>query len=552
MTERHDIEAALARCEDEPIHIPGSIQPHGYLLCLTPHELKVVQISQNVGDLLKRPPEAILGQSLATLGSPALAAAITSALSVSTLAEINPLRVDVNDQRYDGILSRSDGLVVLELEPHQATDGLGRAFSRAMRLLQAVDDIETLKEIVVEEVRRLTGYDRVMLYRFAPSGYGEVWAEAKDDALEPFLGLRYPASDIPQQARELYRRNWVRIIPDARYVPSPLVPANRRDTGQPLDLSPTVLRSVSPVHCEYMNNMGVRGSMSISLLRRHELWGLISCNHTEPKFVPYEVRAACQTIGRLLSVQIDAFEERARSRTREERRPLQDRLSTAADAAAGSVTLAVLQNAADLLALTAACGAAVIIGDEVTAIGDCPPRATILELGQLIARQHEGAGIFATSSAGTIPEHDLQHPAATGILAAWLPRPDNNMILWFRPELVTTVRWAGDPRKAEPSGLSAARLSPRKSFAAWQEQERGNALPWTPADIEAAEELRRRLIEIDLAHQVLRERAAVQARDDLLAVVSHDLRSPLTAISLQASMMKRDLITQSPESTQRT
>lgn len=551
MTDEDSLDKALARCEDEPIHIPGSIQPHGYLLVLRESDLSVVNTSANVAELLTTDVAAILGKPLARHFGDDFAQSVAGALSQELLVDANPAALSVRGRAFNGVLTRVQGLVLLELEPRDTSSGTGRTLARAIRRLQAASDLNALKQLAVAEIRNLTGYDRVMLYRFGPTGEGEVWAEATAPDLDPFLGLHFPATDIPKQARELYRKNWIRIIPDSSYTPVPIIPDTHPETDKPLNLSFSLLRSVSPIHLEYMRNMGLGASMSISLLQGSELWGLISCGHTQPKFTAYEVREACQTIGQILSIQIDAFEQRAKSDSLEKRRPICKRLADVASSAADSTLLALAQRPSDLLALPEATGTAIVVGQQVIAIGDCPPHEAILELSRKLFAQDPSEGLFACDHAHGLGLSDEVKHAVSGSLAIWLPRSDVNMIIWFRPERVQTVNWAGDPNKAAQPQQGPQRLSPRKSFELWKQQVRGRAKQWSATDVEVAAELRRALVEIDLGRQVEAQKAAVQARDDLVAVVSHDLRSPLTTISLQAAMVKRDLLRDGSDSTAR-
>ena len=378
-----------------------------------------------------------------------------------------------------------------------------------------------------------------MFYRFHEDGHGSVDAEAKESALEPYLGLHYPASDIPAQARQLYLKNWLRLIFDARATPARIVPTLRADTGGPLDLSFSVLRSVSPIHLEYMANMGVRASMSISLIVRDRLWGLISClNHTGPRRVPQEMRAACEFLGRLTSLQIAALEDRELLALRASRRATEDALAEAMRESTDdeSVLAALLAHPRELMGLVAAEGAAVVSAGEPVTCGRTPPPELIQEIAAWVG-EREGFRPFSTASLGALfPRAQEASDVASGLLTFALPGAPQRRLLWFRPEIIKTVSWGGDPTKPVAAD-SGERLRPRHSFAVWREEVRLHSHPWTASDLEAADELQRRAIEVDLERRLLSEQRAVRARDDLIAVVSHDLRSPLSAILLQAEVM---------------
>jgi light-regulated signal transduction histidine kinase (bacteriophytochrome) len=388
-------------------------------------------------------------------------------------------------------------------------------------------------------MRRVTGFERVLFYRFHEDGHGSVDGEAKEPALEPYLGLHYPASDIPAQARELYRRNWLRLIFDASAKPARVVPTLRVDTGGPLDLSFSVLRSVSPIHLQYMANMGVRASMSISLIVRDRLWGLISClNHTSPRRVSQEMRMACEFLGRLTSLQIAALEDRDQLAGRASRRATEDELARAMRESApdDNVLEVLLTRPKELMGMVGADGVALVSGGEIRTAGRTPLPALVQDIASWV-EDKEGSRPFATASLGAVfPQAREASDVASGLLTFALPGAPQRRLLWFRPEFIQTVSWGGDPNKPFAAD-SGDRLRPRHSFALWREEVKLRSHPWTASNLEAADELRRRVIEVDIGRRFLGEQRAVRARDDLLAVVSHDLRSPLSGVLLQTEVM---------------
>ena len=260
MTASREREVDLSTCDREPIHVPGAIQPHGVLFALSMPGLTVTQVSESVVHHLGVGVDDVLGRPLTGVLTRASAERVAAVLAHGSWRDENPLRVTAHDTEHDGILHEHDGVAILELEPARAEAGSARTHRPLLAAIQRAGTLEELSAIVVDAVKRLSKFERVMLYRFADDGSGSVDAEAKEAALEPYLGLRYPASDIPRQARELYLKSWLRIIPDRQYVPSRLVPSLRPDTGRPLDLTFSVLRSVSPIHLQYMANMGVHAS----------------------------------------------------------------------------------------------------------------------------------------------------------------------------------------------------------------------------------------------------------------------------------------------------
>jgi light-regulated signal transduction histidine kinase (bacteriophytochrome) len=534
----------LTDCDREPIHIPGTIQPYGVLLVLNESALTVAQVSENVGDQFPLGVEEVLGQPLSKLIDRASADQIREALREKRWYETNPFHIKTHGKQFDGIVHRHKGAAILELEPNPeplSATPMPHPFRPALMRIQRVNALAELAEVVVHEMQRVTGFERVMLYRFHEDGHGSVDAEAKEPGLEPYLGLHYPASDIPAQARQLYLENWLRLIVDARATPARIIPDLRADTGEPLDLTFSVLRSVSPVHLEYMENMGVRASMSISLIVRNRLWGLISClNHSGPRRIHHEMRSACEFLGRLISLQIDALEDRELLALRASRRATEEVLGEAMceSVAEESVLAVLLAHSKDLMGLVSASGAAWVSAGELVTCGRTPPPPLIHEIAAWVD-QREASRPFSTASLGALfPAALPASDVASGLLTFALPGTPSRRLLWFRPEIIKTVNWGGDPTKPVAAD-SGERLRPRRSFALWREEVRFHSRPWTASDLEAADELRRRAIEVDLERRLLSEQRAVRARDDLIAVVSHDLRNPLSAILIQAQLMLR-------------
>ncbi|MBD8574450.1 GAF domain-containing protein [Pseudomonas syringae] len=548
----------LANCASEPIQYPGAIQPHGVLLTLSEPDLKLLQVSANIETLFGLQPAQVLGQPLACLLGQAQAASIALACATESWVDAPPLLIDVRDHAFEALLHRHQGVLVLELErqdlPVMPVDDkvASRHLGRILRNLQAAQSLPALYEACVQEIQRLTGYDRVLIYRFEAQGHGQVIAEASSPAMELYNGLFFPASDIPEQARELYRRNWLRIIPDADYTAVELVPSLRPDTGQPLDMSFATLRSVSPVHCEYMRNMGVRSSMSVSLLKDDRLWGLITCGHRTPLYVPHELRIACQTLGQVLSLQISAMEALEVSRQREAKLQTLARLGAAMAEAQDTVFAGLIAQPQALMELVDASGVAIIEGSTLHRHGNCPEpgqvralHAWIMAQGEPVFASHHLSGVYA-------PAVDYQKDAS-GVLAMSLPKPVDNGVLWFRREVKESIQWSGNPEK--PLDMSdtegTLRLRPRTSFEIWKVEVAGIATPWSHGDLFAARDLRRSALENDLARQVVREQQAVRARDDLVAVVSHDLRSPMTVISMLCGMMQKSFSSEGPHTSRR-
>ncbi len=386
-----------------------------------------------------------------------------------------------------------------------------------------------------------------MVYRFDRDGAGTVIAEARTADLEPFLGLHYPASDIPKQAKYLYTLNFLRLIPDATYEPVGLIPQLNPLTNKPLDMSRSVLRSVSPLHTEYLQNMGVAASMSISLLKNKQLWGLIACHHNRPKKVPYEIRTVCEFIGQIASFELAAREENQDFDYKMKLKSIQSQfvetISQAED-----LTTGLTQNPQQLLDLVGAAGAALSFGEDITLIGDTPDREFIANMLPWLENQFTEEVIYDTNSLGQVyPAAEAYKAVASGLLALLISRVPKTFIIWFRPEVIQTVDWGGNPHKpVEIDEEGIVRMSPRKSFAKWQETVHLKSLPWKACEIEAALELRSSIIGIvlrkaDELSQVNKELTRSNIELDAFAyIASHDLKEPLRGIYNYSSFLLED------------
>jgi chemotaxis family two-component system sensor kinase Cph1 len=493
-----DEQRRLEECVREPIHIPGAIQPHGALLAVDHRTREILQVSANTGKVLGLEPRGLLGSLLDGVTGGELAKRLCDVSGSDDDAAV-VVEVRVGDQLFDAISHWGDGLVIVEFEPAASSaEPLIPALSTSTRRLATAGTPEELQAEAAREVRRLTGFDHVMVYHFHEDGHGEIVAEDLAEGMEPYLGLHYPASDIPAQARRLYLMKLTRAIVTSDYQSVPLVPSNNPRTGAPLDLSLAELRSVSPHHLQFMRNMGQASSMSLSMVHDGQLIGMITCAHRKPVHLPYHLRRGCELVVQQLTLHLAALAERRRLSLQLQAQRLRTRLVQQMSAAEDIAT-ALVRGDVNILDLVPADGATVCLDGALTSMGIVPSERRIRTM---ITRIRNGAPLAPFRSEALASDHpNLAEivPETAGLMV--IPfGSGNDYVAWYRREVLQSVSWLG----SQTPENRATPLSPRNSFQIWSQSVSGRANPWEPAAVSEAGELGRDIVDVLLRRQEAR------------------------------------------------
>lgn len=528
----HGRQVDLLNCADEPIHLPGSIQPHGALLFFNA-DGALEGWSANAPALLGLAPEP--GASYAALALPPAALELLLDYIGPGEPEVTPSMVPVRigDMDFDCIVHAAFGRVIAEFERREA--GADEVAQFALRAHASIDrlrrqkTIDGLLSIAVDQIREITGFDRVMAYRFRPDDSGDVVAESRREDIVPYLGQRYPASDIPAQARRLYVLNTLRSIID---VNDTMVPLLGMPGALPLDMSHAVLRSVSPIHIEYLKNMGVGASMSVSIAINGQLWGLIACHHMSRRLVPYSIRMACDVLAQVMASTIHSIESRLESQMIE--RSASTRTKLVEDLLLEDDPLETFGRFHDaILAATQAQAQVTSYYHKVQVRGDLP-----LDLAEaIVASLPEGAhDLVVREKLDDWPEPIRARLGKwVGLLALPFDPAANGWNLLLRVEQIEQVAWGGRPEKTTAFGPLGERLTPRGSFDAWYETVRGHAHPWESTIL-----VNSRLTLAELVRVMTARRAQLDAtRAQLLAMLGHDLRDPLHSINMAGMVLEK-------------
>lgn len=541
-----DPKVDLSNCDREPIHQLGRIQDFGALLAVNA-DWFLAHRSANLETMLGIESELEIGSRLSHAVSQKafqrLRSAVAALVDSDQVERIFGVDLLGNGNLFDCAIHASGHYTIIEFEPHAEGD-VNRQIALLRPVMSRLEKHEDTGRLLNEAARQLRAslaIDRVMVYRFHGDLSGEVVAEARRDDLDTFHGLRYPKTDIPAQARELYKRNRFRIISDVMAEPVPIEPEMSSE-GEPLDLSMSTLRAVSPIHIEYLRNMGVGASLSISIIIGGKLWGLFACHHYGPKKLPSSQRTSAELFSELFSLVLERALFREREELREAGRKIHDRLMR--DIAAGTP----LSDSLPLLTpviqqVIPHDGASVFVEDVYDSSGSAPNEE---EFRAIVSGLNAAATsrILATDAlTERLPTAERFAERAAGAMVIPVSRtPRDYLVLWRKP-LAQKVLWAGNPEKPVEYGPNGARLTPRKSFEAWQETVEGRSATWTDGELQVAEGLRTTLLEIilRLTDEAVQERAKAQAQQELLiAELNHRVRNILNLIRGLISQSRRE------------
>lgn len=546
--------ANLTNCDIEPIHIPGKIQGHGFLI-ISDQEHTITCCSENIAQFLAISAQELLQQPLSILekflSSTASAGFLTQLITLGTannnFKSFNPYTLEIQGKPFNLIISVTGDQYLLEFEPEYSDlkSDLFKIIGHSLSEMLTDSSLSQLLYNAAAQIKKIIGYDRVMIYKFHADGHGEVVAEEKNEELPTLLGLHYPASDIPKQARELYKLNHIRIISDVDTVPSAIIGLEGQQETL-VDLTNSVLRAVSPIHIQYLKNMGVSSSFSISIICNGYLWGLVACHNYTPRFINYNERESARLVGQVLSSALN-FRQQEEELIKTNR--LKEAVVTLGKGLIRSENIekTLFEDTITLLDAVDASGVALYYDNKWYTEGKTPDERFLTEISDWLGKNLEFLYYESSDFSNDFPGALRYTDSASGILSCVLSKELNEYMIWFRPEVIKTINWAGNPEKptkTDSNGLLS--IAPRESFESWSQTVQCTSAPWTTTDIKSAllvrEEIAfaisRKAIEIRVLNEKLKE-----AYDELSAfsyTISHDLKNPLTSIKSFGQLLTRN------------
>lgn len=488
-----------AFCGSLPLNFINTVQPYGLLLALERDTLCIRQTSENAEFLFALPVANVVNQNLSEFIPPAEFQRIQNKLHHSQLKDRIPLHFTFAGKKSLAIAHFQKQMILLEIEP-QDTDvsdfaSVYEEIKYIVALLKEAKNASHLLEIATQEIKKLSGFDKVMIYQFGPDWNGNVVAEQKEENMDSYLGLRFPASDVPKQARDLYLKNPYRWIPEATYVPVKLHPVLNPITFTFTDLADCNLRGVAPVHLEYLRNMRVGASMSTPIVKNDQLWGLITCHHQTPRLIHHDIRCAFELLSTLISTQLAAKEKEEVLVLGAQLDGVQAQLYKQMIAGPTFID-GLLSRSVTLLELLMVEGVAITFEDKIYKLGNVPPENHIKEMNYWL-KINKINKVYATDTVDNSIDINYKHKdVASGFIAIPIHPRKNEYIIGFRPEVIQNVAWGGDPNSAIQFEKDKKTYHPRHSFAVWQETVQNTSTPWQSVELEAAETLQNTIKEM--------------------------------------------------------
>lgn len=538
----------LTNCEFEPIHIPGSIQPHGFLLGINSKTWKIDYCSGNISEYISLEYKEVLDQDFNLLFGEEQQRQVRDYISQDLLLSSTPLKLELIGKSFLCTLHKSDEIYILEAEISlENNKKLADVYDQTSQFLAYMNETHTLKELcdlVAKGTREITGYDRVMVYRFDKDYNGEVFAESCRDDLESFYGLHYPHTDIPAQARQLYMQNLLRLITDINYTPVPIYTIDKGEDKN-LDLSLSILRSTSPIHVQYLQNMGVGATLTISLIHQKKLWGLIACHHYSPKNLTPEIRLAAQLQGHFITSQIDIRQSNEEYDLSRKSNIALEKLN-ALDFPAKEESFHDLVKRSEILEICNASGVAIIFNSSIYKNGLTPDDNNIYKLTNWLSEHTKNTHFSSDKLLNFLPDSNDYCEEASGIIYHSLSIDNNDCIIWFRPESLTEIHWGGDPKKAIVKDEKG--LYPRNSFKLYKEIVKCQSKPWLQPELNVAANYAHtvqkqfNLLIITQEEEKYRKLSEVLKEtnselENINWISTHDLQEPLRKIQMISSRL---------------